>query len=199
LLVVVAEPHVEEKLALATPAEPEPLDAGEDAADRRNRRRLAVRARKNGARQRVRMAGDELPAEERSQRMAEEDDRNAGLVRGDQAVERPKITHRLRPAILVGEMSEIGGLRARPVAAMVVGVDPVARFVERRRKAGIAGAVLGEAMRDLHDCPRSSVRQPAPPEKPRAVMGLKRELGRRHVPLLPAGASDFMSVLAGPN
>ena len=38
-----------------------------------------------------------------------------------------------------------------PVAAMVVGVSRVARGVERGGETGVAGAVLGEAMGDLHE------------------------------------------------
>src|SRR5271157_4496932 len=48
--------------------------------------------------------------------MAEEDDRDAGLIRCDQAIERPEVAHGFPPAVLVGEMSEIGGIRAWPVA-----------------------------------------------------------------------------------
>ena len=80
----------------------------------------------------------------------------------------------------VGEMAEIGRGRFRPVAAKIVGVDAVAGGVERRGETRIAGAVLGEAMGDLHDRPRASLRQPATRKEGLAVVGAKRELAFRH-------------------
>ena len=41
--------------------------------------------------------------------MAEEDDRNARLLGGDQAVEGPEVADDLVPSAFIGEMAEIGG------------------------------------------------------------------------------------------
>ena len=112
--------------------------------------------------------------------MAEEDDRRPWLFRGDQAVEGPEVADDLVPSALVGEMAEIGGGRFGPMAAMVVGVSPIARFVERCRETGVAGAVLGEAMGDLQNRARRTFRQPTPPQKRLAIVGAKLELAFRH-------------------
>ncbi len=63
--------------------------------------------------------------------MAEEDDRHARLLGGDQAVEGPEVADDLVPSALVGEMAEIGGACLGAVAAMIVGVSRVACGVER--------------------------------------------------------------------
>ena len=82
--------------------------------------------------------------------MAEEDDWRARLLGGDEAVEGPEVADDLVPSALIGEMAEIGGRRLRPVAAMIVGVNGVARGVERGGETRVTAAVLGEAMGDLH-------------------------------------------------
>ena len=75
----------------------------------------------------------------------------ARLLGGDQTVQGPEVADDLVPSALVGEMAEIGGGGLGPVAAMIVGVNGVARGVERRGETRVTGAVLGEAMGDLHD------------------------------------------------
>ena len=150
------------------------------AAERRDRRRLAARARKRHAGQRVRVLGDEPAPEERAQRMAEEDDWRARLLGGDQAVQGPEVADDLVPSALVGEMAEIGRRGLRPVAAMIVGVNGVARGVERRRQTRVAAAVLGEAMGDLDHRARRRIGKPAPPQEGLAVVGAKREFAPRH-------------------
>ena len=141
------------------------------------------------------MLGDEPAAEERAQRMAEEDDRRPRLLGGDQAVQGPEVADHLVPSALVGEMAEIGGGGLGPVAAQVVGVDPVARGVERGGETGVAGAVLGEAVGDLHDRARAPFRQPAARQQALPVVGAKHELAARHsalvLPSLVVGAADF--------
>ena len=77
------------------------------------------------------------------------------------------------------------------MAAQVDGVDAVARRVERAGEPGVAGAVLGEAVRDLDDRARAPVRQPAARQKPRAVLGAKEELAPRHVLALRAACGRF--------
>ena len=77
-------------------------------------------------------------------------------------------------------MAEVGGRARGPVAAQVDGVDPVARRIERGGEPRVAGAVLGEAVRDLDDRLGAPVRQPAPPQEPHAVLGAKDELAPRH-------------------
>ncbi len=79
-------------------------------------------------------------------------------------------------------MAEIGGRRARSVAAMIVRVCPVARSVERSREPRIAGAVLGEAVGDLDDRLGPPVRQPAPAQEARPLLGAKLELPCPHRP-----------------
>jgi hypothetical protein len=120
--------------------------------------------------------------------MAEKDDRDAELLRRDLAVEVPEIADRFRPAVRICEMAEIAGSCARPVAAMVVGVDREARSVERAREPRVAGAVLGEAVGDLYDRPRPPLRQPPPPEQRDAIVGAKPELAPWHVPPFPPAA-----------
>ena len=112
--------------------------------------------------------------------MAEEDDRRPRLLGGDQAVQGPEVADDLVPAPFVGEMAEIGRGGVRPVAAMIAGVDCVACGVERGGETGIAGAVLGEAVGDLHDRARTPSWQPATREQGLAVVGAKRELAPRH-------------------
>src|SRR5262249_39815090 len=73
--------------------------------------------------------------------------------------------------------------RPRPMTAMVVGVNGVARGVERGGETSIAPAVLGEAVGDLHDRPRPSLGQPAAREQAVPVVGEKRECAPRHSPL----------------
>ena len=126
------------------------------------------------------MLGDELLPEERPERMAEEDDRNARLLLGDQPVHGPEIADDFAPSAVVGEMAEVGGRGPRPVAAMVVRINRIARGVERRGEAGVTGAVLGEAVGDLHHRPRPPFRQPAPGQKALPVVGPKLELAPRH-------------------
>jgi hypothetical protein len=179
-LIVGAEPHLAEELALAALAESQPLGARDQAPERRNRRRLAARAGIDGAGERIRMLGDEVLPEERSQRMAKEDDRNARLLLGDQPVHGPEIADDFSPSPVVGEMAEVGRSGLGPVAAMVVGVNRVARGVERRGEAGVAGAVLGEAVGELHHRPRPPFRQPAPGQKALPVVGPKLKLAPRH-------------------
>ena len=108
-LVEVAEPHLEDGVALAALAEPQALPAGDEPPERRDHRRLAARARKDRAGERVRMLGDEPASEERAQRMAEEDDRRPRLLGGDPAVQGPEVADDLVPSAFVGEMAEIGG------------------------------------------------------------------------------------------
>src|SRR5579871_3575119 len=93
--------------------------------------------------------------------MAEEDDRNARVLPGDQPVHGPEVADDLAPSSLVGEMAEVrrGGLG--PVAAMIAGVDRIAGGVESRSEARVTGAVLGETMGDLHRCPRRPLGRPA--------------------------------------
>ena len=99
--------------------------------------------------------------------MAEEDDWRPRLLARDQAIEGPEVADDLVPPAFVGEMPEICRSRLGPVAAMVVGVSRVARSIQRRGETGVAGAVLGEAMGDLHNCARRPFRQPAPRQKGR--------------------------------
>src|SRR5271166_5357298 len=68
------------------------------------------------------------------------------------------------------------------MSAQVAGVSPVARPVQRAGETGIARAVLGQAVRDLDDRPRRPLRQPAAPEKQRAVIRAKPKLAPRHGP-----------------
>ena len=82
--------------------------------------------------------------------------------------------------LLVGEMAEIGRGGLGPVSAMVVGVHRIARGVERRGEPGVAGAVLGEAVGDLHNRPRAALGQPAAREQALPVVGPKLELAPRH-------------------
>src|ERR1700733_16036422 len=126
------------------------------------------------------MSGDEPAPEERAQRMAEEDDRRPRLLGGDQAIERPEVADNLVPPALVGEMAEIGGGTARPVPAMIVGISPVACGVEGGGDTRVAGAVLGEAMGDLHKSARATFGEPTPPQEGLTVVGAKRELASRH-------------------
>ena len=108
--------------------------------------------------------------------MAEEDDWNARLLFGDQAVQGPQVADDLVPSALVGEMAEIGRRSLGPVAAMIVGVNGVAGGVERRGETRVAGAVLGEAMGDLDDRPRAPLGKPTPRQEVLAIVGAKVEL-----------------------
>src|SRR3984957_17427407 len=126
------------------------------------------------------MSGGKPAPEERAQRMAEEDDRRPRLLGGDQAIERPEVADNLVPPALVGEMAEIGGGTARPVPAMIVGISPVACGVEGGGDTRVAGAVLGEAMGDLHQSARATFGEPTPPQEGLTVVGAKRELTSRH-------------------
>src|SRR6516165_1070329 len=108
--------------------------------------------------------------------MAEEDDSSARLLFGDEAVQGPEVADDLVPSPLVAEMAEIGSRGAGPVTAMIAGVNRVARGVERGGEARVAGAVLDEAMGDLHDRPRAPLGQPAAREERLAVLAAKLEL-----------------------
>src|SRR3984957_19679731 len=112
--------------------------------------------------------------------MAEKHDRRPRQFRGDPAVQGPQVANDLAPTAFVGEMAEIGGRSFWAVTAMVVGVSRVARGIERGGETGVAGAVLGEAMGDLHDCARRTFRQPTPREHGLAIVGAKVELATRH-------------------
>ena len=118
--------------------------------------------------------------------MAEEDDWNARLLGGDQAVQSPEVADDLVPSPFVGKMAEIGGGGLGPMTAMIVGVSRVTRSVERSGKTGVAGAVLGEAMGDLHNRARRTFRQPKPREEGLAIVGAKVEFALRHCPLIVA-------------
>src|SRR3984885_4429579 len=170
--------------SLAALAEPQALLAGDQPPQRRDRRRFAVRAREGHASERVRVPGDEPAPEERAEGMAEEDDRRPRLLGGDQSVERPEVANDLVPAALIGEVAEIGGGRLWPVTAMVVGVGRVARGIERSGETCVAGAVLGEAMGDLHDRTRRTFWQPTPRQQGLAIVGAKVEFAPRHLPPL---------------
>ncbi len=170
--------------------EPQPLGAGDPTAERRDRRRLAVRPRIGGAGQRLRMLGDETPADERPERMAEKDDRKPRLLRGDQPVEGPEVADAFRPAVPVGEMAKVRRGRGGAVAAQVRGVGGVAGRIEGLSEPRVAPAVLGEAMGDLDDRARRAVRQPAPAEESDAVLALKDKLAPRHVVLASRSRSS---------
>ena len=126
------------------------------------------------------MLGDELLSEERPERMAEEDDRNARLLLGDQPIHGPEVADDLAPSPVVGEMAEVRGGGLGPVATMIAGEDRIAGGVERRGEARVTGAVLGETMGDLHHRPRRSLRQPAAGQKAQPIVGPKPELPLRH-------------------
>ncbi len=129
------------------------------------------------------MLGDEVSADERPQRVAEKDDSEPRLLRGDQPVEGPEVADTLRPAVPVGEMAEVRGGRGGSMAAQVGGVGRVAGRIERRSEPRVAPAVLGEAMGDLDHRARRAVRQPAPAQKADAVLALKDKFAPRHVVL----------------
>src|SRR5271157_5141809 len=77
-------------------------------------------------------------------------------------------------------MTENGGRRLGPVAAQVGSVCAIACGVERGGEAGVADAVLGEAVRDLHNRARTPFGEPAPRQKALTVVGAKLELAPRH-------------------
>src|ERR1700727_3167861 len=112
--------------------------------------------------------------------MAEEDDSSARLLGGDPAVQGPEVADDLVPSAFIGEVAEVGGGSLGPMAAMVVGVDRVARGVKCGGEPGVAGAVLGEAMGDLHDRARRTLWQPTPRQKGVAIVGAKLEFAFRH-------------------
>src|SRR5579863_3587330 len=58
-------------------------------------------------------------------------------------------------------MAKILGGRARPMAAMIAGVDEIAGAGQRLSQSRIASAMLGEPMRYLHRRPRRAFRRPA--------------------------------------
>src|SRR6202020_2438873 len=195
-LVEVAEPHLEDDLAFAALAQAQPLLAGDQPAERRNRRRLAARPRKGRPGQRVRMLGDESAPEERAERMAEEDDRPPRLFGDDEAGQGPEVANDIVPAPLVGEMAEIGRDALGPVAAMIAGVDAVARRVERGGETSVAAAVLGEAMGDLHAPARTPSGEPATCEDALTIVGAKLEFAPRHSsPDLPSAPLRFGKAL----
>src|ERR1700722_14430706 len=112
--------------------------------------------------------------------MAEEDYWNPRLLGGDPAVQGPEVADDLVPAALVGEVAEIRRRGLRPMPAMIVGVSPVARGVERAGDTRIAAAVLGEAVGDLHDRARRTFGQPTPRQEVLTVIGAKLEFAPRH-------------------
>ena len=59
------------------------------------------------------------------------------------------------------------------MAAQIIRVYAIADSVERSGEAGVAGAVFGEAMRDLHHRPRPAVGTPASAKKARAILAAK--------------------------
>ena len=105
---------------------------------------------------------------------------DARLLFGDQAVHGPEVADDLVPSALVGEMTEIRGGGLGPVATMVVGVNRVARGVERRGQTRVAGAVLGEAVGDLQNRARRTFGKPTPRQEVLAIVGAKVELAPRH-------------------
>ncbi len=84
--------------------------------------------------------------------MAEDNDRQARLLLGDEIVDGADIGDDLGAAIRVGELAgrRVGRL-GRAVAAMVVGVDMEAAPGEEIGEAGIARGVFGQPVIDLDD------------------------------------------------
>ena len=101
--------------------------------------------------------------------MAEEHDRQAGLLGGDLAVQGPEIADAFRPTVLIGEMAEVGGGGGGSMAPVIIGVDGVARAVQRAGQPPVARAVLREPVGDLHDGARAPIGQPTPAEQALAV------------------------------
>src|ERR1700761_7128784 len=127
------------------------------------------------------MLSDEVLAKERAHRMAEKDDRRAGIIRGDAAIDLPQIGRAFGPAILWREETEIlGRLGRTAMAAMVVGIDGIARAGQCLGQPGITAAMLGQAMRDLHGGARRPVRCPAIDEQLDAIFGYEPDARRFH-------------------
>ena len=83
--------------------------------------------------------------------MAEEEDRQAGVLLAGEVGDGAQVGDDGVPAVVVGEVAVVGRVRRAAVAAVVVGVDRVAGRRERLGQAGVAGGVLGHAVGDLHD------------------------------------------------
>src|SRR5271166_5453593 len=77
-------------------------------------------------------------------------------------------------------MAEIGRIARAPMPAQVARIDRITRGVELSGEPRVAGAVLGEPVRDLHDRARAPVGQPASAEEPDAVGSGKSELPAGH-------------------
>src|ERR1700722_1378671 len=107
--------------------------------------------------------------------MTEEDDWLPRLLRGERAVQSPEVADDLVPSAYIGEVAEVGGCRPGPVTAMVVGVDRVTCGVKRSGQTSVAGAMLGEAMGDLHNRARRTFWQPTPRQEGLAIVGAKVE------------------------
>ena len=113
--------------------------------------------------------------------MAEKDQGQSGKIGGYAMSDGIEILEAFAPSARVGEEAEIGRAAIRAVAAMVVGDDDVTRFGQGEREAFVAGAMLGEPMRDLHHRSRRAVRRPAA-GRDRVTAARDRENFRFHAP-----------------
>ena len=182
-LVESAEPHLNDELAFAALAQPQPLRAGDQPAERRiagglpfepDRATPASASECSATNARPRNEPSEWPR------------KTIGTPGCSAAISRFKVqrsptTLSHPPSSAKWPRSAGGGLR--PVAAMVAGVNRVAGGVERRGETGVAGAVLGEAMGDLHHRARRPFGQPAPR---RAGSGRRRRESSNSLPGIPA-------------
>ena len=103
--------------------------------------------------------------------MPEEHLRKAGVTAVDLVGDDMEIIEAGAPAILLGEEAEVPRRAGRPVAAMVAGVDDIARAGQRFGEPRVASAVLGEPMRDLERRLRLALRRPAAHENGASLVG----------------------------
>ena len=110
--------------------------------------------------------------------MPEQEDGQPRLLLLGSLGHRGQVVDHPRPAVTFGEQA--AATRRLAVAAMVVGVDRVPVVGQALREAGVAGAVLGQTVGDLHDPLRVCLGQPAVHEDLGAVCRGQREVAALH-------------------
>ena len=128
------------------------------------------------------MLADELLCHERAHGVAEQYNRDAGVLGGDMIVQVPEVVEAIVPAVLRTEETEIRGCACgTAMPPMVAGKYRVSGACERLGQAGVSSRVLGQPVRDLHHGFGRRPGQPAIDEQDDTVVGAESKGGAPHV------------------
>jgi hypothetical protein len=112
--------------------------------------------------------------------MAQQENRQAGMVRGDAPVQEPEITPAFFPAPARGQKAKIGWANgSAPVTAKVAGINGIAGPVQGGGEAAVAPGVFPQSMDDLYDAPGRDFREPTMDKKLHAIRGRKKKRSHR--------------------